>query len=220
MRFDGLICDFDGVLLESEWAGNAQIADYLTARGHPTSVEESMREFMGLAGLDFLGAIERWIGGPLPYDFHAARAEEDERALREGLEEVAGAAAFIRALPSDLPRAICSSSSSHWVTTHLANLGLAGAFGGMIFSGREHVARGKPAPDLYLHAAAALGIPIARMAIIEDSPVGVEGALASGATVIGLVAGRHCLPGHEERLRALGVRHIARDFDEVAALLR
>ena len=101
MRFDGLIFDFDGVLLESEWAGNAQLADYLTARGHPTSVEESMREFMGLAGLDFLGAIERWIGGPLPEDFHAARTEEDERALREGLEEVAGAVAFIRSLPPD-----------------------------------------------------------------------------------------------------------------------
>lgn len=220
VRFDALIFDFDGVLLESEWAGNAQIADYLTARGHPTSVAESMREFMGLAGLDFLGAIERWIGGPLPADFHAARAEEDERALREGLEEVAGAVAFIRALPPGLPKAICSSSSSHWIVSHLAKLGLEGAFGAMIFSGREHVARGKPAPDLYLHAADALGVDIGRTAIIEDSPVGVTGALASGAEVIGLVAGRHCLPGHEARLRALGVRHIARNFDEVAALLR
>ena len=90
----------------------------------------------------------------------------------------------------------------------------------MIFCGREHVARGKPAPDLYLHAADALGVPIGRIAIIEDLPVGVEGALASGATVIGLVAGRHCLPGHEERLRALGVHHIARDFDEVASAAR
>lgn len=219
MRFDGLIFDFDGVLLESEWAGNAQIADYLTARGHPTSVEESMREFMGLAGLDFIGAIERWIGRPVPEDFHDARAEEDRRAIEEGLEEVAGAVAFIRSLPPALPKAICSSSSSHWIHSHLAHLGLDGAFGAMIFSGREHVARGKPAPDLYLHAAEALGVPIARTLIIEDSPVGVEGALASGATVIGLVAGRHCLPGHEERLRALGVRHIARDFEEVAALL-
>lgn len=219
MKFDALIFDFDGVLLESEWAGNAQIADYLTARGHPTSVEESMREFMGLAGLDFIGAIERWIGGPLPPDFHDARAEEDARAIGQGLEEVAGAVAFIRRLPPALPKAICSSSSSHWIESHLAHLGLDGAFGEMIFSGREHVARGKPAPDLYLHAAAALGVPIGRIAIIEDSPVGVEGALASGATVIGLVAGRHCLPGHEQRLRALGVRDIARDFDEVAAIL-
>jgi HAD superfamily hydrolase (TIGR01509 family) len=219
VRFDALIFDFDGVLLESEWAGNKQIADWLTQIGHPTSVEESMSNFMGLAGLDFIGAIERWIGRPVPDDFHAARAEEDERAIAEGIEEVAGAAAFIRGLPPDLPKAVASSSSTLWVRRHLANLGLEGAFGGMIFSGREHVARGKPAPDLYLHAAAALGVPIGRTAIIEDSPVGVEGALASGAQVIGLIAGRHCLPGHAERLAALGVRHIARDFDEVAALL-
>ena len=219
MRFDALILDFDGVLVESEWAGNKQIADWLTRIGHPTSVEESMREFMGLAGVDFIAAIERWIGRAVPDDFHAARAEEDERAIAEGVEEVAGAVAFIRGLPPGLAKAICSSSSTHWVESHLANLGLAGAFGDRIFSGREHVARGKPAPDLYLHAAAELGVPIARTAIIEDSPVGVEGALASGAEVIGLVAGRHCMPGHAERLSALGVRHIARDFDEVAALL-
>lgn len=219
MRFKGLIFDFDGVLLESEWAGNSQIADYLTAIGHPTSVEQSMAKFMGLAGADFLAAIERWIGRPLPEDFHGARAAEDARALAEGLEAVAGAIAFVRSLPGDLPKAICSSSSTEWVTRHLAHLGLAGAFGGRIFSGREHVGRGKPAPDLYLHAAEALGVPIERIAIIEDSPVGVEGALASGAEVIGLIAGRHCLPGHEERLRALGVTHIARDFDDVASLL-
>jgi HAD superfamily hydrolase (TIGR01509 family) len=219
VRFDALIFDFDGVLLESEWAGNRQIADWLTRIGHPTSVEESMREFMGLAGLDFIGAIERWIGRPVPDDFHEARAEEDARAIAEGVEEVAGAAAFVRGLPPGLPKAVASSSSSHWVRSHLANLGLGDAFGDMVFSGREHVARGKPAPDLYLHAAAALSVPIGRVAIIEDSPVGVEGALASGAEVIGLVAGRHCLPGHAERLRALGVRQIARDFDEVAALL-
>ena len=64
-----------------------------------------------------------------------------------------------------------------------------------------------------------LEVPIERIAIIEDLPVGVAGALASGATVIGLVAGRHCLPGHAERLRDLGVRNIASNFDEVASLL-
>ena len=219
IRFDALIFDFDGVLLESEYAGNAQLADWLTKSGHPTSVEQAMDEFMGLAGLDFIGAIERWIGRAVPDDFHAARAEEDRRAIAEGVAEVAGAVAFVRGLPPDLPRAICSSSSSHWIESHLRNLGLEGAFGDMIFSGREHVARGKPAPDLYLHAAAALRVPIQRCAIIEDSPVGVQGALASGATVIGLVAGSHCRPDHEARLRALGVKHVARDFAEVGALL-
>jgi HAD superfamily hydrolase (TIGR01509 family) len=219
VRFDALILDFDGVLIESEYAGNRQIADWLSAAGHPTSVEESMREFMGLAGADFIGAIERWIGGALPDDFHAARAAEDERSMAEGVGEVAGAVAFVRSLPPDLPKAICSSSSSAWVRRHLAHIGLGDAFGAMIFSGREHVTRGKPAPDLYLHAAAALGVPIERTAIIEDSPIGATGAVASGATVIGLTAGQHCGPDHGERLRSLGVHHIARNFSEVAAFL-
>jgi HAD superfamily hydrolase (TIGR01509 family) len=219
MRFEALIFDFDGVLLESEYAGNRQIAEWLTEIGHPTTVQEAMDNFMGLAGPAFIEAIERWIEAPLPDGFHAARAEEDRRALAEGLEEVRGAVAFIRGLPTGLPRAVASSSSTHWIRQHLRHLGLEDAFGVMIFSGREHVERGKPAPDLYLHAANALGVDIDRIAIIEDSPVGVQGALASGAEVIGLVAGRHCTPGHAERLRSLGVRHIARNFEELAALL-
>jgi HAD superfamily hydrolase (TIGR01509 family) len=219
IAFDGLILDFDGVLLESEYAGNAQIGAYLTARGHPTSVEDSMREFMGLSGRAFLDAIERWIGRPLPDDFETEREQEDKRVLEEGLDAVAGAVAFVEALPPELPRAIASSSSVEWIERHLDHLGLRRHFGDHVFSGSRHVARGKPAPDLYLHAARAMGVPIKRVAIVEDSPVGVTGALASGATVIGLAAGRHCLDGHADRLRALGVRHVATSFDEVADLL-
>ena len=66
--------------------------------------------------------------------------------------------------------------------------------------------RGKPAPDIYLYAADRLGVDICRSVIIEDSAVGATGALASGATVIGLAAGRHCLDGHADMLRSLGVR--------------
>jgi HAD superfamily hydrolase (TIGR01509 family) len=207
------------VLVESEYVGNKQIADYLTAIGHPTSVEDSMNAFMGLAGLDFIGAIERWIGRSLPEDFHAVRAEEDARVLREGVEAVVGAVAFIEALPNDLPRAIASSSSMEWIRTHLDHLGLRHRFEPHIFSGRTHVERGKPAPDIYLHAAEAIGVPIERIAIIEDSPVGVTGAMASGAFVIGLAAGQHCFDGHGERLRSLGAHAVAHSFDEVAQAL-
>ena len=219
MRFQGLIFDFDGVLLESEYAGNRQIADYLTAIGHPTTPEESMTHFMGLSQGAFVAAIERWIGRAVPDDFHAVRAAEDERVLREGIEAVAGAVAFVESLPAALPKAIASSSSTAWITRHLDHLALRAHFEGRIFSGHEHVERGKPAPDLYLHAAEALGVDIDRTLIIEDSPVGAQGAVASGATVVGLCAGSHCLPGHDQRLRALGVHHIAHSFDEVAALL-
>jgi HAD superfamily hydrolase (TIGR01509 family) len=219
MRFDCLIFDFDGVLLESEYAGNRQIAEYLTSRGHPTTPEESMAQFMGLAGTDFLAAIERWIGRAIPDDFHAERQVEDRRALTEGLDPVAGAVAFVSALPASLSRAIASSSSTEWIERHLDHLGIRDVFGDKIFSGREHVEHGKPSPDLYLHAAKALGVDIARAAIIEDSPVGATGAVASGGHVIGFVGGSHCGPDHAERLRAIGVHDIATSFDEVAALV-
>ena len=219
MRVAGLIFDFDGVLIESEFAGNRHLAEWLTQAGHPTTTEQAMARFMGLAGADFLAAIERWIGGPIPPDFHAERAREDARVFAEGIDPVAGAIAFVRALPADLPRAIASSSSTAWIRRHLAHNDLLGAFDPHLYSGREHVARGKPAPDLYLHAARAIGVPIERCAIIEDSPVGATGAVASGAHVIGLTAATHCGDGHAERLRAIGVDAVAGDFGEVARLL-
>lgn len=219
MRFAALLFDFDGVLIESEYAGNRQIADWLTANGHPTTTEQSMENFMGLAGKDFHAALERWIGGPLSDDFHTARRAEDARVMAEGVAEVAGAVAFVRSLPAALPKAVVSSSSTEWIRAHLSHLGLADAFGDRIYSGREHVERGKPAPDLYLHAADALGVPIGRCAIIEDSPVGATGAVASGGYVIGLTAGTHCGADHGARLRALGVSAVAANFDEVAALI-
>src|SRR6185312_601041 len=127
--------------------------------------------------------------------------------LRDGIDEVAGAIAFVRSLPTGLPKAVASSSSSSWVRTHLAHLGLTDAFGDHVYSGREHVERGKPAPDLYLHAADRLGVAIDRAVILEDSAIGATGALASGATVIGFAGGAHCFDGHADMLRSLGVRH-------------
>ena len=140
--------------------------------------------------------------------------------MADGIEAVAGAVAFVRSLPADLPRAIVSSSSTEWIRRHLDHIGLADAFGDHIYSGREHVANGKPAPDIYLHGAAALGVPIADCAIIEDSPVGATGAVASGGYVVGLTAGRHCGAGHADRLAAIGVDAVAADFDAVMRLLR
>jgi HAD superfamily hydrolase (TIGR01509 family) len=207
------------VLVESEYVGNKHIADYLTGLGRPISVEQAMAEFMGLSGAAFLGAVERRLGHALPESFHAARAKEDERVMREGVCAVAGAVEFVADLPADLPRAIASSSSPEWIRAHLDHIGVRHAFEPHIYSGKVHVARGKPAPDLYLHAAAALGVAIDGVAIIEDSPVGVTGAVASGAFVIGLAAGSHCFDGHAERLRALGADALAHSFDEVRAIL-
>jgi HAD superfamily hydrolase (TIGR01509 family) len=219
IRFAALLFDFDGVLIESEYIGNKHIADFLTSIGHPTTPEESMANFMGYAGKDFLDRVEAWIGRALPEDFFAAREAEDARVMAEGIGEVAGAIAFVRSLPTDLPKAVVSSSSTRWISRHLEHIGLSDIFGDHLYSGREHVERGKPAPDLYLYAADKLGVTIGDCAIIEDSPVGATGAVASGGHVIGLCAGSHCAPDHADRLRAIGVAAVASNFDDVASLL-
>jgi len=219
MHFDGIIFDFDGVLLESEYELNRLTAELLTELGHPTSFEEAIEHYTGLAGRHVIEVIEGRIGQPLPTEFHDRMSEASRQALAEGIEPTAGAIDFVRSLPRDLPKAIASSSSTHWVRTHLAHLGLAEEFERHIYSGREHVSRGKPAPDLYLYAADQLGTDIGRTVIIEDSKVGATGALASGARVIGLAAGSHCLDGHAEMLRSVGVEEIAHSFDELAEFL-
>lgn len=219
MRFDAIIFDFDGVLLESEFEGNQLLARLLTDLGHPTTPQQAIEHFTGLSGRDFIDKVEAAIGRELPDEFHAATRAERDRTLEEGIAAVNGAVEFVRALPSSLPKAVASSSSTRWIRTHLAHIGLDGDFEPHIYSGREHVTRGKPAPDLYLHAARELGVEISRTAILEDSKVGAVGALASGGTVIGLAAGRHCFDGHGDMLRGVGVVTVAHNFDEVAELV-
>lgn len=219
MRFDGIIFDFDGVLIESEHVSTLHIADVLTSLGHPTSYDEAREKFVGVGGPAFIEAVGDWVGGEVPEAFWDARKAEDERVMREGLDAVDGAIRLVETLPLGFPRAIASSSTTHWINTHLSHLGLTEAFGAHVYSGREHVTRGKPAPDIYLYAAKAIGVDIARAVIIEDSPVGAKGAVASGAFVIGLAAGRHCADGHEALLLEQGVHAVAHSFADVAALL-
>ncbi len=198
--------------------GSREIAATLTALGHPTSYEDAILRFNGLADRAFLAAIEEWIGAPVPAEFHARRAAFAE-TRREGIGEVMGAVAFVRSLPPALPIAVVSSSAVDWLDHHLVALGLRERFGAHLYSGRTHVTRGKPAPDLFLYGAAQLGVPIDRCVVLEDSVVGATGAVASGARVIGFCAGTHCLADHDKRLRAVGVHHIAHSFDDVAELI-
>jgi HAD superfamily hydrolase (TIGR01509 family) len=216
---DAIIFDFDGVLLESEFEGNRQLAELLTDLGHQTSVEEAIDQYIGLAGPQFVEAIERRIGATLPAEFHERRKAQSIRALQEGVAAVVGAVEFVRALPPSLPKAVASSSSTRWLHGHLAHLGLTDAFGPHVYSGRVHVERGKPEPDLYIFAAEQLGADIRRSAIIEDSAIGATGALASGARVIGFAGASHCREGHVDMLRGVGVTDIATSFDKVARLL-
>ena len=80
--------------------------------------------------------------------------------------------------------------------------------------------RGKPHPDIYLHAAQKMGVDPAQAIVVEDSVLGVQAGVAAGATVIGLLAGSHILSGHEQSLREAGAHHIARTFAEATDVTR
>jgi HAD superfamily hydrolase (TIGR01509 family) len=217
--FDAIIFDFDGVLLESELELNRLTAELLTELGHPTTLDEALEHFTGLTGHDMLRVLEARIGGPVPQAFHDAMRKASSRALEEGIEPIAGAMEFVHALPAEVPKAVASSSSTRWIRAHLDHLGLRDVFEPHLYSGKEHVTRGKPAPDLYRHAAERLGVEIERTVVLEDSKIGATGAVASGATVIGVAIGKHCLEGHADMLRGVGVEHVVQNFDEARALL-
>jgi HAD superfamily hydrolase (TIGR01509 family) len=218
-QFGAIIFDFDGVLLESELELNRLTAELLTELGHETTLQDAIHHFMGRTGKEVLEAIEARIGTTVPPQFHERMKESSIRAMRDGIAAVTGAVEFVRSLPPALPKAVASSSSTKWIRTHLRHLGMEEAFGDHLYSGREHVERGKPEPDLYLHAANQLGVAIQHCVILEDSRIGATGAVASGARVIGLAAGEHCLDGHADMLREAGVRDVASSFDEVRRLL-
>ena len=104
ISFDALIFDFDGVLLESEFEANVLLAELLTDLGHRHSAAEAIRSYTGLAGEDFIAAIEARIGARLPPEFHSRMKEESIRALKGGIDAVVGAVEFVRSLPPPFPK--------------------------------------------------------------------------------------------------------------------
>lgn len=177
-----------------------------------------MDRYIGLNWRDTLAVIEAEIGRPLPADFRPKTKEAFQLRLDE-VTAVTGVEAFLDTLPAT-PKAVASSSPTAWLRSALERFGLAHHFGDRLFSAAEHVSRGKPHPDIYLHAAGALGVESGEVLVIEDTPPGVAAARAAGMTVVGLCAGLHCGPGYGERLRAAGAGHIAGSYAEVIDFVR
>lgn len=217
LRFGALIFDFDGVIVDSEILSNAILAEALTELGHPTSLEQAIERYIGLNWRDMIVIIEAEIGRPLPDDFRTRSKEAFELRMDE-VTAVAGVEAFLGALPP-VPKAVASSSPTRWLSGALERFGLAHHFGDRLYSAAEHVDRGKPHPDIYLHAARALAVPPAEVLVLEDTPIGVKAARAAGMTVVGLCAGLHCGPGHGEKLHEAGADHIAGGYADVLPLV-
>ena len=205
LSFGAIIFDFDGVLLESEFEGNRQLAELLTDLGHRTSVEEAFKHYAGLSGRQFVEAIETRIGAPLPPEFHARQKEGASRALRDGIDAVVGAVDFVQIAPAGAPESSRVIEFDTLDPHSPGHLGLTEPFGDHIYSGREHVARGKPAPDIYLYAAEpARRSDIGDCVILEDSRSGRDRRACIGSA--GDRPRRRARIARRPRRRAAGAR--------------
>jgi HAD superfamily hydrolase (TIGR01509 family) len=212
-----IIFDFDGVVADSETIANELLAASVTALGKPTTLDDSIRLFMGKRWEDCKQAVEQWVGAPLPGHFEAAHRQRTREVMRRDVGPVAGVADFLED-NRQLARCVASSSSREWLDHCVDKFGFRGHFGDNLFSATQ-VANGKPAPDIFHLAARSMAVEPDRCLVIEDSPSGVLGARAAGMTVIGFLGGSHIRDGHGDRLLAAGAYELARSYDEVRAVL-
>ncbi|WP_030851797.1 HAD family hydrolase [Streptomyces sp. NRRL F-4474] len=189
MGYDLVIFDNDGVLVDSEPIANNVLADYLTELGHPTTYEESVRDYMGAAGHRVHELVLERTGQRLPADFdetlHARTCAAFERELKPvpGVEEVLGALTA-----HGIGYCLTSSGSHERIRVAHRVTGLDGWFEEEWIFSADDVGRGKPDPDLYLHAAHRMGVEPARCVVVEDSPRGIRAAAAAGMDVYGYTA--------------------------------
>jgi HAD superfamily hydrolase (TIGR01509 family) len=172
-----VIFDCDGVLVDTEPISNRVLARLLTEAGLPTSAEESVRDYRGRAMPSVIADATRRLGRPLGFDVAARYYAEIEEIFRRGLDPVVGVVAALDRI--DLPNCVASSGPHHKMEVTLRATGLWDRFDGRIFSSTE-VAAGKPAPDLFLYAAARMGFEPSSTAVVEDSLAGVRAAVAAG----------------------------------------
>jgi beta-phosphoglucomutase-like phosphatase (HAD superfamily) len=215
---DLVIFDNDGVLVDSEPLANQVLADLLTECGYPTTRDEAVQRYLGNPIGAVRGLVADSVGLELPPDFEQRYMEQCFAGFRATLQPIAGVAAVLDHLDElQVPYCVASSGIHDRIELTLTVVGFLDRFGGRVFS-VEDVARGKPAPDLFLFAAAKSSTPPERCFVVEDSPAGVVAARAAGMRVVGYSAMTPV-----ERLEAAGADAIVGSMDDlpgVLALLR
>lgn len=217
MRFDAIIFDFDGVIVDSEPGSNQVLADQLTALGLPTTREQALTRYCGHRWSDCVAMIEDQIGRPVPDDFVGTIKRIGKAQFLATKPIVPGIHDFV-ASHGHRRRAIASSNEKEWLDLCLVEIGLADHFGEHVYSAAA-VPRGKPHPDVYEMVAAKLEMTPQQVLVIEDSATGVAAGVAAGMTVVGLLAGGHIADHHAGELADAGAHHLASSYAELDRLI-
>ena len=181
-----VIFDCDGVLVDTEPIANRVLAEMVSAEGLPTTVAESMRRYMGRSMPAVIETIEAELGRELGPTFADEYYRRIFDAFDRELTEVPGATDAVDGVErAGLAVCVASSGPHDKMRRTLGRTGLLSRFEGRIFSATE-VARGKPFPDLFLHAASRMEVEAGECVVVEDSPAGVAAARAAGMRAIGL----------------------------------
>ena len=207
MSCELVIFDCDGVLIDSEPIANRVLAEQLDAAGLRLSVDQVMSRFVGKTRAGCLELAAELLGRRLPETFGDAWDKALFAALAREVRAVEGVAELLREL--DFPYCVASNSTPERMQVSLTAAGLLPFFEGRMYSAAA-VARPKPAPDLFLHAARSMNAPPSGCVVIEDTPTGVQAARAAGMTVLGYAAG---VPALARKLEAAG----ATAFDSMSA---
>ncbi|MET0430499.1 MAG: HAD family hydrolase [Microvirga sp.] len=186
--YELVIFDCDGVLVDSEVLSCTCLMRVLARHGLDLDLPAIYETFLGRGYPCVVDHYQSAMGRPLPDGFAEALRREVSDAFARSLRPIPGIDALLRRI--DTPSCVASSSLPERLALSLALTGLDGHFGDRVFSA-SMVARGKPAPDLFLHAAASLGVDPHRALVIEDSVSGVEAGKAAGMTVWGFTGGSH-----------------------------
>jgi HAD superfamily hydrolase (TIGR01509 family) len=209
-----VIFDCDGVLVDSEVISNEVLARALTEQGLPTTLAQSRRDYQGLLLADIDSRAEAKLGRPLAEDW-LQRYERDRAAVfRRELRAVRGVAEAVRRIQA-AGVAVCVASQGKFEKTRLSLklTQLDPLFPDEALFSAYSVPRGKPHPDLFLHAAASMAAEPARCAVVEDTPSGVAAAVAAGMRVLGYAA-----DSDEAALRCAGAETLLA-MDELPLLL-
>jgi HAD superfamily hydrolase (TIGR01509 family) len=203
-----IIFDCNGVLVDSEQIAARVAADEFARAGIPLTPELVTRYFSGRRPADMLASVEAATRRKLPANFGATIAAATLTRLRAELRAMPHAAHALTWLRG--PKCVASSSPPARIRASLEATGLARFFN-VLFSASD-VPNGKPAPDLFLHAALRMGVQAADCIVVEDSPAGVTAAAAAGMTAIGFVGGSHAGAHLGEQLISAGARTIVADL--------